>query len=225
GYTHYIDKLKSLVTVEAYYKRMNNLIEYRPGTVLILNDNYEAELLEGRGDSYGLEFFFNKTKGNFTGWVGYTLSWATRNFDELNNGKNYYAKYDRRHDISLVANYNFTPRFTVSAVWVYATGQRLTARTGNYFMPNPSYNDVSLIPIFSGKNEFRFSPSHRLDINFVIKRKPGRKWEGEWNFGAYNVYNRAQPYRVETKQVNGEYKLVQKGLFGFLPFVAYNFKF
>lgn len=227
GYTHYIEKLKSLVTVEAYYKRMNNLIEYRPGAVLLLNDNYEAELLEGRGDSYGLEFFFNKTKGNFTGWVGYTLSWATRNFDELNGGKTYYAKYDRRHDISLVANYNFTPRFTVSAVWVYATGQRLTARTGNYFMPNPSYNDVSLIPIFSGKNEFRFSPSHRLDINFVIKRKPNRKWEGEWNFGAYNVYNRAQPYRVESvmDKETGKYKLVQKGLFGFLPFVAYNFKF
>lgn len=227
GYTHYIDAISSLMTVEAYYKKMSNLVEYREGAVLILNDNYENELLTGKGRAYGFEFFLNKTKGRFNGWIGYTLSWADRQFDSLNKGKRYYAKYDRRHDISFVANYDISKRVTVSAVWVYATGQRLTARIGNYLMPTPSYDDVTMIPIYSRKNEYRFDPSHRLDLNFAIKRKPEKKRQGEWNFGAYNFYNSTQPYRVdiEPDPNTGEIKYMQKGLFGLMPYVAYNFKF
>jgi hypothetical protein len=227
GYTRYIGAISSLMTIEAYYKRMNNLIEYKEGAVLILNDNYEDELLTGKGRAYGFEFFINKTKGRFNGWVGYSLSWADRQFDGLNKGKRFYAKYDRRHDVSVVANFDASKRLTISAVWVYATGQRLTARIGNYLMPTPSYDDVTIIPIYSGKNEFRFDPSHRLDLNFAIKRKPERKRQGEWNFGAYNVYNQTQPYKVDIQPdpATGEFKYMQKGLFGLMPYVAYNFKF
>jgi hypothetical protein len=227
GYTRYIDAISSLMTIEGYYKKMYNLIEYKEGAVLILNDNYEDELVRGKGSAYGFEFFLNKTKGRFNGWIGYSLSWADRQFDSLNHGKKYYAKYDRRHDVSLVGNYDITKRVTISAVWVYATGQRLTARLGNYLMPTPSYDDVSLIPIYSDKNAFQFSPSHRLDINLIVKRKPNKKREGEWNFGAYNVYNRAQPYKVKIvlDDKTGQMKYQEEGLFGIMPFIAYNFKF
>lgn len=226
GYTHHLERIKSMLTIEGYYKWMNNLIEYREGAVLLLNDHYEEELIEGKGNAYGIEFFLNKTKGKFTGWIGYTLSWSTRQFDELNNGKKYYAKYDRRHDFSFVGTYDFTKRFAISAVWVYSTGSRFTPSTGNFFMPNATLTQVDILSIYADKNSIILPPSHRLDLNFVVKNKRSRKWEGEWHFGGYNIYNQAQPYRVDiVGNENGTYKYQATGLFGFIPSVAYNFKF
>jgi len=227
GYVQKIKKIKSLLTVEAYYKWLNNLIEYKEGAVLLLNNNYENELIRGKGAAYGLEFFLQKSTGKFTGWVGYTLSWATRKFDKLNYGEKYFAKYDKRHDLSLVGTYEFTKRFSFSAVWIFSTGQRFTALKGNFFMPNSALSNVDVLNIYSGKNAIVLPPSHRMDINFILKTKKRKYWvEGEWNFGAYNLYNRAQPYKVEiVANDNGTYKYQAKGLFGFIPSVAYNFKF
>jgi hypothetical protein len=227
GYTHSLDRYKCMFTAEVYYKWMRNLIEYRPGAVLILNDNYEKELIHGKGKGYGIELFLNKTSGRLTGWVGYTLSWATRQFDELNGGRPYYAKYDRRHDFSFVGVYDFTKRFSFSAVWVYSTGSRFTAVNGQFLMPNATLTTVDILNLYTSRNGIELPPAHRLDINFIIKRKPHRKWEGEWHIGAYNFYNRAQPYRIRVVPGNqpGTYKYQAEGLFGFIPSVAYNFKF
>lgn len=226
GYSHYVDKLKSTFTLEAYYKSMKNLIEYREGAVLILNDNYEDELLHGTGRAYGFEFFMNKTKGRFNGWVGYSLSWANRHFDELNNGNRFPAKFDRRHDISIVGNFDITDRITFSAVWVYSTGQRFTPRLGQFAMPNPEFSNVDILPVYGARNSVELSSAHRLDVNLVIKRKPNKKWEGEWNIGAYNLYNRAQPYKIKVvEDGKGGFKYQEVGLFGFIPSIAYNFKF
>lgn len=226
GYTHYLEKIKSVVTIEAYYKWMDNLIEYREGAVLLLNDHYENELIAGKGRAYGTEFFLNKTKGKFTGWVGYTLSWATRQFDELNHGKTYYAKYDRRHDISVVGTYDFTKRLAFAAVWVYSTGSRFTPNIGQFVMPNASLSKVDILSIYADKNSVVLPPAHRLDLNFIIKNKPGRKWEAEWHIGGYNIYNQAQPYKINVvANSNGTYKYQAVGLFGFIPSIAYNFKF
>lgn len=224
-----LPKQKTLITVETYYKTMRNLIDYREGAVLILNDNYENELVSGKGKAYGAELMIHKTKGKLTGWIGYTISWSTRQFPDLNKGREFYARYDRRHDLSVVTSYEFTKRFSISAVWVYATGQRFTPLTGNFLMPNSSTNGVNTLPIYSSKNEFEMPPSHRLDISFIIKSRLKRdflKYTGEWHLGAYNAYNRAQPQRIviETDS-NGGYKYVAKGTFGFIPFIAYNFKF
>ncbi|HSI90713.1 MAG TPA: hypothetical protein VK927_06315, partial [Adhaeribacter sp.] len=226
SYTHTLPKLSTLVTAEVYYKKMHRLIEYKEGAQLLLNNNYEDELLIGNGDAYGAEFFLNKTEGRFTGWIGYSLSWATRQFDGLNNGKTFFAKYDRRHDLSLVASYKISDRISVSGVWVYATGQRFTGRLGQYVTPNPGYNGVTAMPIYTSRNALKFSPSHRLDLNLVIRNKPTKKWQGEWHIGAYNVYNQAQPYKVNVQpDGKGGYQYQQVGLFGFIPSVAYNFKF
>ncbi|HEU4716194.1 MAG TPA: carboxypeptidase-like regulatory domain-containing protein [Bacteroidia bacterium] len=229
GYDLNVPKIKTLFTFEAYYKWMQNLIEYREGAVLILNDNYEQELVSGNGHAYGFEFFAQKQEGKFTGWVGYTISWSIRQFDELNHGNPYFAKYDRRHDISVVMMYEFTKRFSVSAVWVFSTGQRFTPETGNFLMPDATLTSVNVLPIYTDKNAIVLPPAHRLDINFVLKSRLNRKWmkwTGEWQFGAYNVYNRAQPYKIKIVPTdNGTYKYEAVGLFGFIPSIAYNFRF
>jgi hypothetical protein len=225
GYYTGVEKWKTLVSTEVYYKRMQNSVEYKEGAMLLLNNNFEQELVRGHGEAYGLELFINKTQGRFTGWIGYTLSYSKRQFDSLNKGKTFYSKYDRRHDVSLVAMYDLTKRFSVSAVWVLSTGSPFTARIGQYILPNPGYNGVITVPVYSDRNAYRLSTSHRLDIDFCLKRKPKRKWQGEWHFSAYNVYNRTQPSRVRIRLIDGTYKYQQTGLFGIIPSIAYNFKF
>ena len=111
GYNHLFEEKSVAVTLEAYYKHMNNLIEYREGANLILNNNFENELLQGKGDAYGTELLIRKDKGKFTGWISYTLSWATRQYDELNQGKRFFAKYDRRHTASIVGNYKISDKW------------------------------------------------------------------------------------------------------------------
>lgn len=223
SYTVNLKPLKSLLTVEAYYKWMRNLVEYREGAQLILNDNYEDELVTGTGRGYGVELFLHKREGRLNGWIGYTLSWSERQFDELNEGKPFFAKYDRRHDLSTVLNWEISKRFTFSTVWVYATGSRFTAIIGQYMMPSPTFDNVEVVPIYSDRNAVVLSPSHRLDVNLVLKNKPHKKFRSEWHFGAYNVYNRAQPYRVRVNMETGKYE--QVGLFGFIPSIAWNFAF
>jgi hypothetical protein len=229
GYNFNFRKLKTMITVEGYYKWMQNLIEYREGAVLILNNNYEDELVEGKGRAYGFEFFAQRTEGKLTGWIGYTLSWSTRQFDELNNGNLFFAKFDRRHDFSFVGSWDITKRITFAAVWVFSTGQRFTPITGNFLMPNSSLTSVDVLPIYADKNSIQLPSAHRLDVNFVFKSRDDRKWmiwQGEWSIGAYNLYNRAQPYKIEVAEDgNGGFKYQAKGLFGFIPSVAYNFKF
>lgn len=229
AYNYNAEKIQTLFTVEAYYKWMQNLIEYREGAVLVLNDNYEKELVKGNGHAYGFEFFAQRTEGKLTGWIGYTLSWSIRQFPDLNHGNPYFAKFDRRHDFSIVATYEFTKRFSISAVWVYSTGQRFTPVTGDFLMPDASLSQVNILPIYSDKNAVQLPAAHRLDINFVMKSRLNRKWmrwTGEWQIGAYNVYNRAQPYKINVvPDGNGGYKYQAVGLFGFIPSIAYNFKF
>ncbi|MEN9347960.1 MAG: hypothetical protein RLZZ77_1471 [Bacteroidota bacterium] len=215
--------------VEVYYKHMNNLIEYREGTNLILNNNFEEELVQGSGDSWGVEFLAQRQEGRITGWIGYTLSWATRQFDELNQGRTFWAKYDRRHNLSVVCNITLSKRWDFSAVWVYSSGSRFTPQIGQYFVPNASFTGVETIPVYTERNAVSMSPSHRLDINFVLKPRPNKKKKlsSEWHFGAYNFYNRATPYRIEIVPATTGlgYQYQQPGLFGFIPSIAYNFQF
>jgi hypothetical protein len=225
GYYTGLDKFNLFFSTELYYKKLHNLVEYKEGSVLLLNNNFENELVRGNGDAYGLELFLNKTQGRFSGWVGYTLSYSTRQFDSLNRGKKYFSKYDRRHDVSIVGMYDITKRLSVSAVWVYSSGSPFTARVGQYIIPNQGYNGITVVPLYSDRNAYRLSNSHRLDIDFTIKRKSNRKWAGEWHFSAYNVYNRTQPSRVRIILVDGQYKYQQVGLFGIIPSISYNFKF
>lgn len=226
AFSVYLPKLSSSITIEGYGKYMQGLTEYKEGSNLILNDNFEDILVQGRGWSYGTEFLFRREKGKLTGWVGYTLSWTKRQFDEINDGKAYFSKYDRRHYLTFVGTYEITKRVYVSAIFEYATGARFTPIVGQYFQPNASLTGLDVISIYAERNSQKMSASHRLDLNFVIKSKPHKKFQTEWHFGGYNIYNRATPYQIKIEQAaDGSFKYTQPGLFGFIPSIAFNFKF
>ena len=226
GYSYFYQKIKTQLSVESYYKFMKNLTEYKEGANLLFNVEFENELLQGDGEGYGLEFLVKRDQGRWNGWVGYTLSWSQRLFDELNEGFSYWAKYDRRHNFSIVQNFKISNRWRFSSVWVYSNGARFTPQIALYPMPNASLTGIDWIPVYPRRNSISMSPSHRLDLNFIWCSKETKKFKGEWHFGAYNVYNRATPWRIELdKNDNGGYKYIQPGLLGFIPSISYNFEF
>jgi hypothetical protein len=176
-------------SVEFYYKNMQNQIEYKEGYQPSLKDP-EEDFTFGRGWSYGSEWFINKTAGRLTGWFGYTLSWTWRRFPALNGGEKFPTKYDRRHDLSLVATYELNPRWKLSGVFVYGTGNATSLPERFYII-----NGV-LTQEFSSINQYRLPAYHRLDLSAIYtpKPKPGRKLQSSWVFSAYNSYSRMNPY-------------------------------
>ena len=213
-------------SIEAYYKTMQNQIEYREGYTPNFGDT-EKDFVFGKGWSYGTELFFNKTRGRLTGWIGYTLSWTWRKFPELNDGVKFPAKYDRRHDLSVVATYEKSKKWKFGAVFVYATGNATSLPQRFYII-----NGV-LTQEYSNINQYRLAPYHRLDLSATLtpKYKPGKKLQSFWVFSIYNVYSRANPYFIyfaqEGSPYNGTLKVQAKqvSLFPILPSVTWNFRF
>jgi hypothetical protein len=213
-------------SLELYYKDMKNQIEYAEGYTPSLNDP-EQEFVFGKGWSYGAEFLINKIKGQWTGWIGYTLSWTWRKFPQLNAGEKYPAKYDRRHDLSAVANFEASKKWKFGAVFVYGTGNAITLPERFYII-----NGV-LTQEYSKLNQYRMKAYHRLDLSatYTPTPKKKRKVEGYWLFSIYNVYSHLNPYFIYFDQtgspVNGDLKVEarQVSLFPILPAVTWNFKF
>jgi hypothetical protein len=221
-------------SIETYYKVLNNQLEFKPGAQLLLNQNLEGEMVFGSGKAYGVELFVQKKRGKLTGWVGYTLSRTERTFPQLNNGKPYPYRYDRTHDLSIVANYPLNEHWEASAVFVYGTGNALTMPTGR-FTYNLGYNTTDRQPIFTNINEYdkvnnyRMPAYHRMDVSFTYTRKPNitRRYKSSWNLSVYNVYNRSNPYFIYF-DVNTENQTIQGKkvyLFPIVPSVTWNFKF
>ncbi len=228
SYNKYFPRLKSSLVIEGYYKYMQNLTEYKEGSQIILNDNFEQYLIQGNGWGTGTELLFRRESGRITGWIGYTLSWTKRKFDGLNGGEAFWAKYDRRHYLTTVAIISINKRLSFSCIFELASGARFTPIIGQYLQPNAGLTNVEIIPIYAERNSIKLSMSHRLDVNLVIKSKPKEKsrFSSEWHLGAYNVYNRATPFqvRIETN-AEGKMEYTQPGLFGFIPSIGWNFKF
>jgi hypothetical protein len=227
GYFRNFDDNNYEFSIEAYYKGMNNLVEFADGAdpTQRINDNPDATVTQGRGASYGAEFFVQKKTGIFTGWIGYTLAWSTRTFDDLNEGKTFYAKYDRRHDLSIALTYEYSKRWTFSTVFVYASGNTLTLPKALYFF------EGKLITEFGERNSYRFDPYHRWDLSATWIHKKTEKFNSSWNFSVYNAYSRLNPYflyfRSEGNFTDGNFRLRarQVSLFPIIPSVTWNFKF
>jgi hypothetical protein len=234
GYFQNIKNNAYEFSAEVYYKSLGNQLEFKPGANLLLNANLENEMIFGTGKAYGLELFLNKKLGKLTGWVGYTLSRSERQFDAINGGKAFPYRYDRTHDLSIVANYPLSKKWEASAVFVYGTGNALTLPVGR-FTYNLSYNTTDNQPIFTNINlydkinDYRMPAYHRLDVSFAYTRKPNttRRYKSSWNFGIYNVYNRYNPFFIYLSADEGTQKVVGKKvyLFPIVPSVTWNVKF
>lgn len=212
-------------SAEAYYKRMANIIEYKDGTSFTgYKTDWEETVTTGRGDSYGLELLLAKKLGRLNGWIGYTLSWSTRTFDMLNHGRTFPYNYDRRHDISITANYKLSSKIDVGATWVYATGRAFTLGSQNYPAFDERYplSAVQKISDNSDRNAYRFPAFHRLDLGINFRKK--KRWgERTWSVNLYNVYNQHNTFFLYPNYE--EKKFMSVKLFSFLPSVTYSLKF
>ncbi|MFK8160882.1 MAG: TonB-dependent receptor plug domain-containing protein, partial [Lewinella sp.] len=225
------------VSVEAYYKQMKNVVSFREGAsfILGLEDAWEDKVTQGDGEAYGLELFIQKKQGRFTGWLGYTLSWNWRQFDEINSGERFPFRYDRRHDLSIVGNYNLSDRVWVSGAFVYGTGNAVSLPTFGYRTASRDDNSgFTSRFVESGveKNSFRMSNYHRLDFSISFRKKK-RKWERTWVIGAYNAYWHRNPYFLtagdfttcEDGQCTTERRVREISILPIIPSVSYQFKF
>jgi hypothetical protein len=216
-------------SVEVYYKEMKNVIAFKEGASLLQFQNWEERVSQGDGTAYGAEFFVQKKTGKLSGWVGYTLSWATRQFEDINFGEVFPYKYDRRHDFEITGSYQFTKRFSLAASWVYATGNAVTFPNSRYLGPAGSYsNYLQEVTHTPERNNFRMPSYNRLDVGFDFTKKK-RRYTRTWAFGAYNTYNRKNPFFLFTEDdiVDGQPKTVLKkaALFPIIPYFAWSFKF
>jgi hypothetical protein len=209
---------------------MNNLLEYKDGASFFLNSQgWEQKVCMGRGWAYGIEFLAQKTVGKLTGWLGYTWSHTYRLFDrpgqQLNNGEPFPAKYDRRHDVSIVLTYKFTDRFDASLTWVFSSGNAATLAL-QQFDPTtgiPEYGSIytASADYVSSRNNYRMPNYHRMDVslNWHKELKYGRR---TINLSVYNVYNRLNPYMLYIDYSwNGNRKLNQLSIFPIIPTVSY----
>lgn len=228
-------------SVEVYYKQMNNMIEYKEGALPgdNVNDNTDNLLVFGKGWAYGVEFYIKKAVGKFTGWIGYTLAKTDRKFPDLNEGQLFPAKYDRRHDLSVVGTYKLSDRWTFSSSFIYATGNTLTLPSSWYVQ------DQNLLFNYGARNSTRMAPYHRFDLSatyyskeFKTKTdaqgneiKVKKKFKSNWSFSIYNIYNRANPFFLfvdnDGKFLDGDFKITVKqvSLFPIIPSATWNFEF
>ncbi len=221
------------LSIEGYYKEMKNLIAYEEGASLFSVNPWEDQVTQGEGKSYGAEVFMQKKYGRFTGWLGYTLSWSWRRFDDKNFGEWYPFKFDRRNDISLVGVYELNDRITFAATWVYGTGNAVTFANSQLPVILPPDSFERDVQYFNGRNSNRLPSYHRLDIN-VDFTKVKKRHTRIWSIGAYNAYSRKNPFFVnfETefeRQQDGSVEpktvLRQYSLFPIIPSVSYRFEF
>jgi hypothetical protein len=229
------------LSVEGYYKGMHNLIEYQDGVSLFdTRENWEDIVCIGDGWTYGVEFLLQRDFGKLTGWMAYTWSRTMHLFDrpgqELNGGQPFPAKYDRRHDISIVLSYKFNDRVDVSATWVFSSGNAATLAQQQYPVASDDPADYdtpgrtsNTIQYVSSRNNFRMPDYHRADISLNLHRKFKGNTHRTLNFSVYNLYNRANPY---ITYVSSQYSyqgypnaLVQLSIFPILPSVAYTLYF
>ncbi len=230
GYFQNLFSDKYEASVEVYYKSMANQIDYREGANFYFNSNYQKELVFGKSWSYGAEFFLRKRVGRFSGWLSYTLAWTWRKFDDLNNGNAFPAKYDRRHNTSLVAMYKFNERWSFASVFVFTTGNTITLPDGRVYTNLLGSTTATWADDFVSKNGYRMKAYNRLDIGLRYKLN-WKNVDSELHIDIYNVYNRRNPFYLylqqETDVRSGGTKFVAKqiSLLPMIPSLTLQMKF
>lgn len=220
GYYQNIKNNTYRISTEIYYKALQNQIDYRNGANLILNNEVEGELVYGQGKAYGIELMLEKKKGKLTGWIGYTLSRSLRQFDQINEGKEFSARQDRIHDLSVVLMYKLTPNLALASTFVYYTGDAVTFPAGKYEINGQT------IPYFTERNGYRFPDYHRMDVGLTYYMKDKKRFEHSLNFSVYNVYARENAFTItfEENEETGKTEAIRTALFKIVPSITYNFK-
>ena len=219
-------------SAETYYKKMKNIVDYIDGADLILNPFIEGDVISGEGRAYGLELYMKKNKGDFTGWVSYTLARTERRIEGINNGDWYAARFDQTHKFNVSGFYEINERWSLSSTFTLITGTPITFPTSRleqqgYTIPHNGNID---------RNNTRIPVYHRLDVGATLKgrKRPGKKWYGEWVFSVYNLYNQRNPFAIYFRSEEGRpmpldaatTEAVKLSVIGsFIPSVSYNFKF
>jgi hypothetical protein len=218
-------------SLETYYKWMKNQVEFRDGADIFGNPKLENDFIYGRGDSYGIEAYLEKKKGKTTGWLGYTLSWATRTFADIDEGNPFRPRYDRRHDFSFVFIHKFNNKFSLSGSWIFGSGAWITVPLARYVFQDQVGNRFERItPVYTKRSNYQLAPVHRLDLSLVMALK-SKHGTTDLSFSLYNAYSRRNPFYIRFRQVNNENGLAVAieprvvSLFPVLPAITYNFKF
>jgi hypothetical protein len=237
GLFHNFNQNRWELSIEGYYKNLENVIDLRNGAQVLFTDKVETELLAGKGWAYGSEFLLRKNIGKTTGWLAYTYSRTWRKIEGISQNQAYNPRFDRPNDVSMVLNHEFSPNWSVGLTLVYTTGQAVSYPVGSYEVDN------QLVPLYSEfRNLDRFPDYHRMDASLTWKNvDKGRKWRGSWNFSIYNLYGRKNPFAYEFRQIyNNDIKfdansegeitssrpgVVMTYFFTFLPSITYNFQF
>jgi hypothetical protein len=231
GYFRNFYKNMFEASVEVYYKQMYNQIEFAPSALPEdnINNNTDNNFVFGTGESYGAEFFFKKRVGKLNGWVGYTLSWTWRYFPDISSER-FPARYDRRHDLSVVVVYDLNERLSFGGVFVYGTGNAITLPVARYLI------EGTIVDEYGPRNSFRMAPYHRADISVTYNCKPKKlfgklPFESNWNLSVYNIYNRMNPFFIyfdnegSIQEGNLDITAKQVSLFPVLPSITWNFNF
>lgn len=216
------------LSVEGFYKESENLLDYKIGSQLLLNEQIETEVIQGDGKAYGVELLVKKNDGVLNGWLGYTYSRSFVKLDSefeeevVNNGEFFPSNFDKPHDFSLVANYRFTKRINASMNFVYQTGRPVTYPVGSYTLNNENF------VFYSDRNRFRIPDFYRLDVGFNLEgnHKKEKVIHTFWSFQIYNVLGRNNPYSVFFVTEEGEIKALQSSIFAIpVPTLTFNMKF
>lgn len=222
GYFKNLFENKFESSVEIYYKDLKNQVDYKNGANLMLNPYVESQLVFGVGRAYGLEFFLKKRTGKLTGWISYTISKTEKQFNDIDNGNWFPARYDRIHDVSIVGMYKINEKLNISATWVYYTGDAVTFPSGKYTIEGET------VSYYTERNGYRMPDYHRMDIGVTYYNKKTAKTESSWNFSVYNVYARENAYAItfrENADDPSKTEAVRISLFKIIPSITYNFKF
>jgi hypothetical protein len=226
GYFQNINNNMFETSVEVYYKSLKDQIDYRESYVDNSVQEVETEFVFGQGEAYGAEFFVRKNKGKLNGWIGYTISRAYRTFPDIENGRKYPTTYDRTHDLSVVANYNFNRKMTGGFVFVYATGKTFTPPQSIYLIDGEFQTD------YGPRNSQRLEPYHRMDLSLTYTPRPDRekKFKSHWIFSVYNAYNRKNTFFIYTDYESNlqagtaTIKAYKVSIFPIIPSITWNFK-
>jgi len=224
GYYKSFSENKYEFSTELYFRRIENLIDYKDNADLFLNPHVETQVLNGNGQSYGAEFYIEKKYGKITGWVSYTLSKTTKQIIGINNNTSYPATYDKRHNLSVVLIYKLSKAWDIGSTFKFTSGGFITVPEGSFLYYGASFN------YYTTRNGYKLPPYHRMDISFTYKnpKKQLRSWKPEWNFGIYNLYGRKNIFSLFIRQddyalaTSRAYKMY---LYGITPYLTYNFKF